>query len=129
MMISKTESEKTHIPLHKIKHMKQHYHMLNPKQFFALSIPGARVWLLQGPDLVRENKITSKEFFQIAATLMNLSEQDTKFVFNIVNLKLFTDATKDLGKGVLSFFKPKGTIASEKKEAKARCERRLIPYE
>lgn len=129
MMITKTEKEKAHSLPQKKKHMAEHYHLLNPKQRLALSIPGIRVWMLQGQQLVRENKLTPTNFLHITTFLTSLSSDETKLVFNIVNLKLFTDITEDIGKGVYGFFKTKNSINSERKVAKERCERRLISLE
>jgi hypothetical protein len=100
--------------------LKEKYAQLNSIQLQALSVIGARVWLLQGPQLVRKGILVPDLFFKISSFLIDVPADDAQHVFNSVNKRLFNDIVKNIG----VFHLPK-KIKSERKDAKERCEIRM----
>lgn len=69
-------------------------YQLTYKQAKSLSIEGARVWLLQGPELVREGRLPPEIFCHITSFLADLSIRDTEQVISAINKNLFNGAQR-----------------------------------
>lgn len=90
-------------------------YQLTFKQAKALTVKGARTWLLQGQALVRIGVFPKDIFFEIGSSLMGVSNEDVNKIFSAVNEKLFHDLAKNHLNQFSRFFSP---IQYRKEEAK-----------
>ena len=92
----------------------------------SLLIPGVRTWLLQGTQLVRENKIIADIFWNITEKLLNLPFNNAKIVFDTIHKQFFKEIKKDLTTGFYAFFRKKEATEQLVDEAKQRAEKRAL---
>jgi hypothetical protein len=125
----------------KLHHFHTEYSMLNRNQTKALSVVGMRYWLLQGPQLVRENLLISDVFFKISSFVLNCSFKDAQEIYSAVHLKLFSDMTKEIDEKIYtkthnknnkgfsflySLFYPEKKLNAKRQQAIERCEKRVL---
>lgn len=64
----------------------------------SLQQKGCSLWLLQGPQLARENIFPADLFIQISCFVLGFSEKNTTAIFHAVNKRLFTLMNDELSK-------------------------------
>jgi len=115
----------------KTQKMRQHffnqYGPINQSQRQALSIKGMRVWLLQGPQLVKSGLLVEDIFLKISACLLSLPPNQTKELYLAIHNKLFNDVKIGINKKNIGFFCIfKNEKKTEVKQAKNRYEYRKL---
>lgn len=85
---------------------------------------GARVWLLQGPELVRSGALIPDLFFKITSFFMDIPVHNVELTFHSVNMRLFNLIDKKTDKG-FGFFKTQKKIESKRKDATERLDKRM----
>lgn len=92
----------------KIKQIMTEYHL--PYQAAkTLLMTGPRAWLLQGPELIRDNRLPAELFYQVTSCLTGLSIQEADRVSTAINDNLADGAKKIIES------KFKGGLFSEKR--------------
>lgn len=95
------------------------------KKAKSLNIKGARAWLLQGPELVRERKLPKEIFLEIASLVTDLPTKDTERLHADVNKQLFKSSMKSIDAQFKDgFFSPK-KAKEAKKQTKVHHQKRM----
>lgn len=102
----------------------QHYGQLGPVQKNALSILGVRIWLLQGPLLIKEGVLVADLFFKISSELIKGSVSDVFPLYNALHKRLFYDMDME-NQNKFSFFESLESIEAKRKADIVRYEYRF----
>lgn len=105
--------------------LRHSYKQLTNNEFDALKIKGTLPWLLQGPQLVREDRVIADIFFKISSFLTGLSFHETQRIFQAVHLNLFEESYINIGKGLIGFFTSTKNLENQRNECLERLERRV----
>jgi hypothetical protein len=81
-------------------HINNYYPDLDATQRNELYVIGARVWLLQGPDLVRRGLLIPELFFVISSYVIRSSIGDVQKLRHSFNIRLFNERDEELSNAI-----------------------------